>query len=85
MTTDLLPDADANSGTGSGLIAFLGFLIEKNLMVDTTASALRTGCQKILSVEADGDEINIRTLDVDDLIQRFRNKHRAGMKAQELS
>ena len=68
------------NGSGAGLIAFLNWTIEKNELVDATASALRTGCLKVLSVEDGWEAIDLRTADLDNIINRFKNKHRMDMK-----
>lgn len=68
------------NGSGAGLIAFLNWTIEKNELVDATASALRTGCLKVLSVEDDWEGLDLRTADLDNIINRFKNKHRMDMK-----
>src|SRR4051794_34260776 len=51
----------AQDGSGAGLIAFLNWTILRNELVDSTASALRTGCQRVLAVEDDPDGIDLRT------------------------
>jgi hypothetical protein len=67
-------------GTGAGLIAFLNWTITHHELVETTASALRTGCQKVLSVEDDPDGVDLRSADLDSIIGRFKTKHRYDMK-----
>ncbi len=76
--------ASPGDGTAAGMIAWLGWVIEKNEMVDTTAGALRTGCQKVLAVEDDWNSLDTRTMDVDSIVSRFRNKHRGDMKTSTL-
>jgi hypothetical protein len=71
-------------GTGGGLIAFLNWTMAKNELVEATASALRTGCQKVLSVEDDPESLDLRDVDIDNLIARFRNKHRLDMRDRTL-
>jgi hypothetical protein len=74
----------ATSGTGAGLLAFITYLIEKNEMVAGTASALRTGCAKVLSIEDDPAAVDLRTGDVGDILRRFRIRSRAEIKEQSL-
>jgi hypothetical protein len=74
----------ATSGTGSGLLEFLSWTIRKNELVDATASALRTGCQKVLSVEDDPGAVDLRAVDIDNVIGRFRNRNRLEMKERTL-
>lgn len=83
--TEMEESASSSSGTGAGMIAFLNFLIRKNEMVEATASALRTGCRKVLDVEDDWANVDIRTLDVDGLITRFRNKSRGELADRSVS
>jgi hypothetical protein len=70
----------AKDGTGAGLIEFLNWTITHHELVETTASALRTGCQKVLSVEDDPDGVDLRSADLDSIIGRFKTKHRMDMK-----
>ena len=83
--TEMEESASPSSGTGAGMIAFLNFLIRKNEMVEATAVALRTGCRKVLDTDDDWANIDIRTLDVDGLITRFRNKSRGDLADRSVS
>lgn len=84
--SDITQDSTANprSGTGAGLLSFISYLIEKNEMVSATASALRTGCVKVLSIEDDMSAVDLRTADVDDILRRFRNRWRGEIKDKSL-
>ena len=42
-----------NERTGQGLIDFLDWALEKNELVPSAASALRTGCLRVLSSTED--------------------------------
>lgn len=66
------------------MIAWLNWTISSNELLEATASALRTGCQKVLDVENDPAQLDIRTADLDTIIYRFRNKHRGTMKDQTI-
>lgn len=68
------------NGSGAGLIGFLNWTIQKSELVDATASALRTGCLKVLAVEDNWEDIDLRTANLDNIISRFKNKHRMDMK-----
>jgi hypothetical protein len=83
---DTTKDEQANlsSGTGAGLLGFITYLIQKNEMVAATASALRTGCAKVLSIEGDPAAVDVRTADVDDIVRRYRNRWRGEIKEQSL-
>jgi hypothetical protein len=83
--TEMEESANPSAGTGAGMIAFLNFLIRKNEMVEATAVALRTGCRKVLDTEDDWANVDIRTLDVDGLITRFRNKSRGDLAERSVS
>lgn len=71
-------EAQPNSGTGAGLIAFLNWAIRKNELTKDAASALRTGSRKVLETDGDWATLDMRSLDVEDLLRRFRNKERGG-------
>ena len=65
-------------GNGQGLIEFLDTKGERGDVNRTTAKAFRIATAKILSVEsANLASIDIRKLDVPDLLERFANRHRA--------
>lgn len=74
----------ADDGTGGGLIQFLNWTIEKDELVEATASALRTGCLKVLEVEDDYQSLDLRSADLDNLVSRFRNRNRYDMKDRTL-
>jgi hypothetical protein len=67
--------AEAASGTGAGLVAFLGYVIERDYMKAATASALRTGVKKVLEVVDNPDDLDIRTPGVDDILHRFKTRN----------
>ncbi len=77
--------AAPGDGTGAGMIAWLGWTIQKNMMVDATASALRTASQKVLAVEDGWATVEVSSLDLDSIVNRFRIKHRGDMKDQTLN
>lgn len=70
----------ATDGSGAALIGFLNWTIEKNELVEATASALRTGCMKVLAVEDGWERLDLRSADLDSIVGRFKNKHRLDMK-----
>lgn len=73
-----------NSGTGAGLIEFLDWTIERSELNRSTASALKVGCNNVLSVEEDPGGIDLRTLDVDHFLQRFTTKAKGKYKDKSL-
>ncbi|MEM7281073.1 MAG: hypothetical protein AAF438_05545 [Pseudomonadota bacterium] len=63
-----------SEGTGSALIAHWEWAAKKGLMNANTANSLKTACYRVLqSLGDDLDQIDIRTLDVDDTLTRFQN------------
>lgn len=73
-----------NEGTALAMIAWLGWTISTHELREATASALRTGCQKVLDVESDLESLDMKSADVDGIITRYRNKHRGTMKDQTI-
>ena len=73
-----------NERTGQGLIDFLDWALEKNELVPSTASALRTGCLKVLSATDDWENSEVSPENVDDYLQRFRNKNKNELKQRTL-
>lgn len=62
--------------TGAGMIAFLDTAAAKGWFNINSAKALKTASTKILSVEGGWEDVDLRSLDVDSLLERFRNlKH----------
>jgi hypothetical protein len=62
-------------GTGSGLVEFLTWAGDRGALNQSTAGAHRAAVTQVLEVEADDlDSIDVRTVDVDDLADRFARK-----------
>ncbi len=74
-----------NEGTGAGMIAFLDHLIKRNEVPKETGVALRTGCRRVLEVEDDPGAVDIQALDVDGILQRYRNKYRGEVAERTLN
>jgi hypothetical protein len=68
--------APADPNTGAGLIEFLDAAIEKGWFNVASVKALRTASLKILEVESGWESVDLHTLDVDNLFERFRNLKR---------
>jgi len=79
------PEAEPNSGTGAGMIAFINWAIRKNELVENSAVSLRTGAKRVLETDESLFEADMRTLDVEDVIRRFRNKYRGNDQFKEAS
>jgi hypothetical protein len=59
-------------GTGQGLVEFLDYAANKSLLNKNTAGAMRAAAAQVLAVESDDvATIDIRKLDVEDLVKRF--------------
>lgn len=71
-----MPKAPIDAYTGAGLIEFLDAAIEKGWVNPSTAKAMKTASQKILEVESGWQSMDLRSLDVDSLVARFRNLRR---------
>lgn len=76
MTSTNTTEAEADPNTGAGLIEFLDAAIDKGWFNVSTAKALRTASTKILSVETSWETVDLRTLDIEHLYERFRNLRR---------
>lgn len=62
--------------TGGGLIAFLDAAIAKGWLNVSTAKALRTASTKVLEIEAGWTDIDLRSVEIDAMFQRFQNLRR---------
>lgn len=74
--TEIATAAPADPNTGAGLIEFLDAAIEKGWFNVASVKALRTASLKILEVESGWESVDLHTLDVDNLFERFRNLKR---------
>ena len=59
--------------TGRALADHWTWTISKGLMNPKTARALRRACESVLSVYEDWEDLDVRKLDVEDALTRFRN------------
>ena len=59
--------------TGRHLVDHWSWAAEKGLMNKNTAGALRAACAQVLSVVDDWENVDVRTLDLDDVARRFQN------------
>lgn len=71
--TEVMNEAPPDPNTGAGLIRFLDAAIDKGWFNVSSAKALRTASTKVMSVEEGWEDMDLRTLDVDHLFERFRN------------
>lgn len=72
---------------GRDLVEFWTFTAEKGLMNGNTAGSLRGACREVLTaVEGDNwENVDLRSLDVDDVVQRFERLRMAKFKPSSLS
>src|SRR4051794_2009885 len=76
--------ASAHAGTGAGLDAFLIRIGERGEMNRTTARAYQGAVKRILSLEPDPANVDIKSLDVENLIDRFETLNRLEYTEQSL-
>jgi hypothetical protein len=67
-----------NSGTPAGLYKFFDIAIKRGDLAQASGVALRTGCRKVLDIE-DNDQLDLRTLDQEDLLRRFHVKSKVDL------
>lgn len=74
------------AATGKGLIDFVNYASDKHLMNGNTAGALRAAAREVLSaVEPEGwEELNLRTVDVEDFGTRFERARAGKLKPESL-
>jgi hypothetical protein len=71
-------DRSIMRGTGQGLLEFCDWAGERGDIHPATAKAFRSTAKNVLAVEfADLDMIDLRKLDVDDLLERFAKLKKA--------
>lgn len=59
--------------TGKEFIEFWSWASNKGKMNKNTAQSLATASKQVMSVEDDWESIDVSTIDIDDLMLRFRN------------
>lgn len=78
---DTIPD-----GSGDALVEHWKRMGETHRVNQNTAGSLRAACTKVLSaVSEDWKTVDVRTLDVDEALQRFENKYHREMTSQSLA
>lgn len=70
--------------TGKSLVDHWHWAAEKGLMNRHTAAALRTACAKVLGAADQWEEVDVRSLDIEDAFHRFQTKHGKDYKPQTL-
>jgi hypothetical protein len=64
--------------TGAGLMEFLDAAIDKGWFNLNSAKALKSACQKIFEVEQGWENLDLRSLDIEALLDRWQNLRRNG-------
>jgi hypothetical protein len=70
--------------TGKTLIDHWSWAADKGVMNRNTAAGLRAACVQVLGVVDDPAQVEVATLDVDDLLTRFQNLRKQRFKPQVL-
>lgn len=73
-----------NSATPAGLRLFFDVLARKNELPRATVSAMRSSSLKVLDTDQDAEDADLRALDIEDLLRRFKIKHRGDFTDESL-
>src|SRR5450759_3976332 len=76
---------EAKDGTGAGLLLFLAWAGDKGELNSVTAKALASAVRAMLSIEAEPNLVDIRSLDVDRLMERFDTLNRTKYSTGSMS
>jgi len=74
-----------NDTSGKSFIRFWDYVSNRGLMKVNTARSLAASARQVLSVEKNWEEIDISALDVEDLIERFKNLRARDYKPETLN
>lgn len=77
--------AEMDSASGLGLREFLDWAGSKGELNPTTAKALKGAVGKILEIEDDPSNVDIRSLDVESTLSRFEMLNRTGYSSGSMS
>lgn len=62
-------------GTGAGLLVFLAWAADRGALNASTAGAMRAAVSQVIEIETDNPgAVDVRRIDVDDLLDRFTRK-----------
>lgn len=70
--------------SGKTLIDHWSWAAEKGVMNRNTAAGLRAACVQVLGVVEDPEQVDVASLDVEDLLTRFQNLRKQRFKPQVL-
>jgi hypothetical protein len=71
--------------TGKALIDPWGWATKHGLMNANTAGSLRAACAKVLSIFENLETVDVRTLDVDETLRRFKNLRGKDLKPDSIA
>ncbi|GAB2974145.1 hypothetical protein [Saccharothrix stipae] len=71
--------------TGAGLLQFLTWAGQRGEMNPATAAAFTSASRNILNIEDNPEEVNLREIDVDQLLERFENRNRTKYSTSSLN
>lgn len=70
--------------SGKAFVEHWSWAAQKGLMNKNTAAGVRAACGQVLGVLDNWREVDVRTLDVDDTVKRFKNVRRKEFKPRSL-
>ncbi len=77
--------SEIESGTGVGLYEFLDWVADNGDVHPVTANAFKVASRKILSLGGDPDAVDVRTIDVEYLLDRFEARFKDDYKPSSMS
>src|SRR5437588_9672429 len=85
MADEIIESAvGAPDGSGRALVEHWSWAAKRGLMNPNTASALRAASSQVLGVLDDWQTVEVRSIDVDDLLTRFVNLRKKDFKPESL-
>jgi hypothetical protein len=76
--------ADVTDGTSEGLQEFLSWAGGRGEINPSTASALSVAVRQVLAVEPDPDRVDVREINIEDVLDRFETLNRTGYSTQSM-
>ena len=70
--------------TGKSLVEHRDWAATKGVMNKNTAGALRAACTQVLGVLDDWQDVDVTTIDAEDVVQRFKNLRAKDFKPESL-
>jgi len=71
--------------TGKGLVEFWGWVVEKGLVKANTARSFGAASKQVLAIDDDWETRDVSTIDVEDMIRRFKNIRQKDFKPESLN